>query len=150
MSNPNDHIGLVLANTNSPCYTEAGGDRFPRGQCTWYATGRAAEKYGVPLASLLPAPSNAGDWYHNLQATRNVTRRPASLGPIVDSVAVLRGGSHGYGHVLYIEAVRSDYTYFTEWNWNQSLNGKLQRWSTADFAHVKAGFELAGYIVVRH
>lgn len=150
MSNPNDHIGMMLGSTGAACYTPGGGDRFSRGQCTWYCCGRAAEKYGVPLAPLLPAPSNAGDWYHNLQATRNVTRRPASLGPIVDSVAVLRGGSQGCGHVIYVEAVRDDYTYFTEWNWSAATNGKLQRWPTRDFAHVKPGFSLAGYIVVRH
>lgn len=149
MAQPYESLGKVLGHAGAACYAAKGGDRFPNGQCTWYAAGRAAEKYGVALAPLLPAPSNAGDWYKNLQATRNVTRRPASLGPVTDSIAVLRGGSQGYGHVLFIEAVRSDYTYYTEWNWNQSLNGKLQRWPTADFSNVKAGFELAGYIVIR-
>lgn len=149
MAEPSASLGKVLANTGTSNYTTAGGNRFSKGQCTWYACGRAKEKYGVELSPLLPAPANGGDWYKKIITNKQVAKRCASAAPVTDSIAVLSGGSSGDGHVLFIEAVRDDYTYFTEYNFVQSENGKLQRHSTADFAHVHPGFTLEGYIVIR-
>lgn len=150
MADPSASLGKVLANINGDGYTTEGGDRFPRGQCTWYADGRAYEKYKVQLSALLPAPANGGDWFAKIITNAQVTKRAATEGPITDSIAVLSGGSSGDGHVIFIEAVRTDYTYFTEYNFVQAQNGKLQRWPTADFAHVHAGFTLEGYIVLHN
>jgi surface antigen len=148
MAHPDLSLGKILANTSSAAYTAAGGDRFTKGQCTWYCAGRAYEKKGVKLVPLLPTSNaNACRWYDTIATTNpKVTKYPASKGPIVDSVAVFAHGT--YGHVVYVEAIRDGYVYFTEWNWNQNMNGKLQKVSIKSFSALH-GCKLLGSIVVR-
>lgn len=63
------------------------------GECTWYVTGRAHEKYGV---TGLPT-SGAGLWYN--QAT-GFTRLGRDEDPPAGAIACFSGG-----HVLFIEGV---------------------------------------------
>jgi surface antigen len=153
MADPADSLGDVLADTSSKGYSDTSINRFTYGQCTWYCCGRAYEKKGVNLSSLLPQPSNAGDWYNNIETNSNVTKRDKSKGPIVDSIAVFSG------HVLYIEAIRSNNIYFTECNWHtpgnkegqvQTDKGDLILKSTDDWSNfVSERGTLNGFIVVR-
>lgn len=148
---PDLSLGKVIADISKAAYTAAGGNRFSWGQCTWYACGRACEKKGIKLAALLAAPANAGDWFKLIQYNPKIARRAASKGPIVDSIACFAHGT--CGHVVYVETQRKingvSWTYFTEWNWDQSKNGKLQKVLTANFANIHPGCTLEGFIVVR-
>lgn len=146
---PDLSVGKVLATIAGAGYTAAGGNRFANGQCTWYAAGRAFEKKGVKVVPLLPASdADACKWFDEMAVTNSkVTKYPASKGPVVDSIASF---SHGTcGHVVYVEAIRGKYTYFTEWNWNQSLNGVLQKVLTSEFANLHGCCTLLGSIAVR-
>jgi surface antigen len=145
-TSPDNSIGKVLAKLDSPVYTAAGGDRFSHGQCTWYACGRAKEKYKVDISALLPAPANGGDWYSKIKTTSKVTKLPPTSAPVTDSIASFAHGE--CGHVVFIEAVRPGWVYFTEYNWDQSKNGKLQKASVKDFTTLH-GCKLNGYIVIR-
>jgi hypothetical protein len=148
---PELSLGKVIANTSGSAYTTAGGNRFTDGQCTWYACGRACEKKGIKLAALLAAPANAGDWFTKIQYNPKIARLAASKGPIVDSIACFAHST--CGHVVYVETQRVidgvSWTYFTEWNWNQNQNGKLQKIKTSEFANLHSGCTLLGFIVVR-
>jgi surface antigen len=146
---PDLSVGKVLADTTSAGYTSAGGNRFTKGQCTWYAAGRAFEKKGIKLVPLLPTSgADACKWFAEIATTNSkVTKYPASKGPIVDSIAVFAHGT--CGHVVYVEAIRGKYTYFTEYNWNQSQNGKLQKVLTSEFANLHGNCTLLGSITVR-
>jgi surface antigen len=148
-SDPSQSLGEVLANLSSSCYSSPNGDgRFLTPNCTWYCWGRANEKYGINLQ--FTGDANACDWYNHVNYDPNIAKVSSSSTPITDSVAVFSGGSEGDGHVLYIEAVRSDFTYYTEYNFIQSENGKLQRFDTSTFANVKgSNFTLQGYIEIR-
>jgi len=147
MAHPDASLGKVIASTDSAAYTTAGGDRFTKGQCTWYCCGRAKEKKGVNLSALLPSPANGCDWYKKVVTNAHVTKRAASQGPVVDSIASF---SHNTcGHVVYIEAIRDGYVYFTEYNWNQNMNGKLQKVAENKFATMRSNCTLNGYIVIR-
>lgn len=146
MSNPNASIGKILGHVNSKSYTVKGGDRFSHGQCTWYCCGRAAEKYHVNLSDLLPEPANGGDWFNKIQCTAKVTKRPATELPVTDSIASFAHNT--WGHVVYIEKVLDGYVYFTEFNWKQFQNGRLQKISIDGFRNLH-GCTLNGYIVIR-
>ncbi len=149
-SDPSQNLGKVLADlSNTNCYSTTNGNgRFTKPNCTWYCWGRAMEKYGVNLK--FTGSANAYQWYDHVNYNPNIAKVSSSSTPITDSIAVFSGGSKGYGHVIYIEAVRSDYTYYTEYNFNQSENGKLQRYSTSNFKNAKgSNFSLVGYIEIR-
>lgn len=139
-----NNIGKVLAKVNSSAYTAAGGDRFSHGQCTWYAWGRALEKCKRKL--VIPAPANGGDWFAKVQCNAHVTKRPASAGPVTDCIASFAHST--WGHVVFVECVKDGFVYFTEYNWNQFQNGKLQSCSVKDFSTLH-GCKLNGYIVIR-
>jgi surface antigen len=141
---PDLSLGKVLAKTDSTAYTAAGGDRFSHGQCTWYAWGRAFEKYKRKL--VIPAPANGGDWFGKIVTDQHITKRSATAEPVTDSIASFAHGE--CGHVVYIEATRLGWVYFTEYNWDQSQNGKLQKISTNNFKTLH-GCKLNGYIVIR-
>lgn len=146
MNNLDKILGKIRAHVNSKFYTVKGGDRFSRGQCTWYCAGRAKEKYKVNLSDLLPAPANGGQWYDKIQCTAKVTKRPATEIPVTDSIASFAHNT--WGHVVFIEAVHGDTVYFTEFNWKQAQNGRLQKISVDGFKTLH-GCKLNGYIVIR-
>jgi surface antigen len=145
-TSPDNSIGKVIANVSSPEFTAAGGNRFPHGECTWYCAGEAKRKYKINLCDLLPAPANGGDWYSKVITNSHVTKRPASAGPVTDCIASFAHES--CGHVVFVECVKNGFVYFTEYNWNQSQNGKLQKASVKDFTTLH-GCKLNGYIVIR-
>jgi surface antigen len=153
-TNPALNLGKIIsdATTNKTgYYGPANGDngRFIKGQCTWYAWGRAMEKYGVDL-QFPEGQGNAYQWYENVYYNKKIARIEKNSTPLTDSIAVFKKVKEDSGHLLYIEAVRNDYTYFTEWNWNQSENGRLQRYSTNNLENVHGNnLILQGYIVIR-
>ncbi len=145
-TSPDNSIGKVLANVSSPEFTAAGGNRFPHGECTWYCAGEAKRKYKINLCDLLPAPANGGDWYSKIKTTSKVTKLPPTSAPVTDSIASFAHGE--CGHVVFIEAVRPGWVYFTEYNWDQSKNGKLQKCAVKDLPTLH-GCKLNGYIIIR-
>jgi Surface antigen len=145
MSNPDLSLGKVIAKLDNPAYTTAGGNRFSKGQCTWYAWGRAKEKYKLSLD--LPAPANGGDWYNKIVTDgKHVTKRAASLAPLTDSIASF--AHKDCGHVVFVECVKDGEVYFTEYNWDQTQNGKVQSCAVKDFPSLH-GCKLNGYIIIR-
>lgn len=146
MSNPNASIGKIMANINSKPFTAAGGNRFPRGQCTNWCAGEASRKYHINLCALLPAPANGGDWYDKIITTDKVTKRPAAETPVTDSVASFAHNT--WGHVVFIECVKDGFVYFTEYNWKLAQNGRLQKIPVGEFPTLH-GCKLNGYIVIR-
>lgn len=140
-------VGSILANLSNTSYyglTNCSG-RFSKPQCTWYCWGRAKEKTGKSLT--FTGSANGYQWYDHIN-TSNITKRAASLGPVKNSIASFRGGSQGYGHVIFVEDVANGYTYFTEFNYKTSKNGVLQKIATSSFATFRSGFTLNGYIVL--
>lgn len=143
---PVSPVARADCNISSSAYT-APQNKYSKGQCTWFCWGRAKEKTGKTLS--FTGGSNGGQWYSNINAAgSNVTKRPPSLGPVANSVASFSGGSQGYGHVIFIESVENDYTYFREWNFNQSQNGVMQKIETSSLATFRPKFTLNGYIVL--
>ena len=80
--------------------------------CTWYAWGRAYEASGISL----PVSRHAKDWHEDLS-----TIYPVGAEPKANSIAVWTDS--GYGHVAFVEAVDSNYVYYTEGGWNGSNGG---------------------------
>ncbi len=78
-----------------------------KGQCTWYAWGRAHEKFGINL----PCRGHAKTWADVAAgAGYNVNSTPTA-----DSIAVWTGGT--YGHVAYVERVEGSILYLSESNY---------------------------------
>jgi len=147
MSNPNASIGKIMANVNSKYFKAAGGNRFPRGQCTNWCAGEVSRKYKINLCKLLPSPANGGDWFKKVICDgKHVSKRPATEPPITDSIASFAHNT--WGHVVYIECVKDGFVYFTEYNWKQAMNGRLQKISVDGFKTLH-GCTLNGYIVIR-
>jgi lysophospholipase L1-like esterase len=112
-----DKVGQVLADLNGPSYT-APINNLSRGQCTWYAEGRAHEKYGWDEFTRR-AMGNGGDIYYNAKSwglDSGTEIKPNSL--------ISRGGSSSYGHVLYVEDVdkENNMVYYSEGNSDGSGN----------------------------
>jgi surface antigen len=155
MSNPADNLGKVISdaeNNSTGYYGSTNGDngRFSKPECTWYCWGRSMEKKGINIE--FTGTAGANEWYAHVNTTKSgtVTKRAASLGPIVDSIASFTKKSDtSKGHVIYIEAISGDYTYFTEYHFDVDNNGVLQRVLTTNFATMRSNFSLNGYIVVR-
>lgn len=104
-------LGKVEANLNGSAYTSPI-NNLPRGQCTWYAEGRAYEKYGWKGVQDQPM-GNGGEIYANALKKgypAGTEIKPNSL--------VSRGGSSSYGHVLYVEDVdrENNKVYYSEAN----------------------------------
>lgn len=84
------------------------------GQCTWFCWGRAHEKKGKALS--FHGGNNGRQWYANIN-TYNVTKRPAYLGPITDSICSISYGDTKPGHVVFVELVEGNTVYYTEANY---------------------------------
>ncbi len=106
-----DKVGQVLADLKGPSY-KAPINNLPYGQCTWYAEGRAHEKYGWDEFTRR-AMGNGGEIYYNAKSwglDSGTEIKPNSL--------ISRGGSSSYGHVLYVEDVdkENNMVYYSEGN----------------------------------
>jgi len=106
-----DKVGQVLADLKGPSY-KAPINNLPYGQCTWYAEGRAHEKYGWDEFTRR-AMGNGGEIYYNAKSwglDAGTEIKPNSL--------ISRGGSSSYGHVLYVEDVdkENNMVYYSEGN----------------------------------
>lgn len=114
-TSPSVEVGKRIADTSSYNNNAA------KGQCVWYARGRAKEKLGVDPGAL----GNANQMWYNAKAE-------AKLSPSVDNIkpntllSFGRGTSAGgqnYGHVIYIEDVVGDTVYYTEGGSGYYKNG---------------------------
>lgn len=104
-------VGTVEADLNSDAYTTPV-NNLSRGQCTWYAEGRAYEKYGWKGVKDQPM-GNGGEVY----ATALRKGYPAGT-EIKPNSMVSRSGSSSYGHILFVEDVdrANDKVYYSEAN----------------------------------
>ena len=99
-------LGKTVANVNSDYYKK----KFSRGQCTWYAFGRAYEVLGTPLVFKADSGLDAKNW-GNMVKGRVVNGQISSR-----CVGVRPTRGKGHGHVIFIEYVDSDYVYYTDCN----------------------------------
>jgi len=75
---------------------------FPKGECTWYVDGRAAQK-GWNLK--FKKASNAYTWYDNVTNAK----KNSSTGKTGDIMVLNKWSGNPYGHVLYVEnAINKD------------------------------------------
>ncbi len=135
-----DKVGQVVANLTKYAYTDSETNLFPEGQCTWYAFGRAFERYGGPL----PVSGDGGSWYNNVVEWPGVTKRAKTNDPVSKSIACF--GDSGAGHVVFIEQVTGGNVYFTEGN-SWCADGTVQKKSISSFKTLW-GKTLQGYIVL--
>lgn len=101
--------GKTVANINSGYYQKPGNPKS-RGQCTWYAFGRAWEVTGKKLTFSRSTNLHAKYW-GNLVTNASVDHTPTSK---CIGVRTTRGG--GYGHVIFIEYVGGGWIYYTDCN----------------------------------
>lgn len=101
--------GKTVANINSGYYQMPGNPKS-RGQCTWYAFGRAWEVTGKKLTFSRDEDLHAKYW-GNLVTNASVDHTPTSK---CIGVRPVRGG--GFGHVIFIEYVGGGWIYYTDCN----------------------------------
>lgn len=108
------------------------------GQCTWYCLGRAYEKTG----KLITVAPNAKKWLGiKLPKGAKVVKDKAKVR--ANAIAVVTNTK--YGHVMYVEAVKDGYVYYTEANvpMDNKLDkkdGALKRQKTSDFTKRVGGY----------
>lgn len=146
------HVGKRLADFNGEAYNYPK-NTLSRGQCTWYAEGRAYEKCG--WAGLTDQPrGNGGEIYDKAKGNSKYDTGTA----IQSNALVSLSTSSSYGHVMFVEYVdrTSNLVYFTEANGNSddavsSDDGILQVQSLSDWnkrnirGYVYCGDPEAGY-----
>lgn len=143
-----ESLGLVVGERppgmeiDGPAYRSAINMYYPQfvGECTWYCWGRTYEKMGKKLS--FRGPNNGGQWYDNVN-TANVTRRPASAGPVNNSLCSCSGNTRA-GHVIFVELVQDGYVYYTEANTGTPA-GIVKRARISEFPVNRRAY---GYIVL--
>lgn len=98
-------IGTTVANVNSGTYT-----KFKKGQCTWYAWGRAREVTGKTITFSRSYELHAKYWaklVDNCTINKTISSKCVAVRPT-------RGG--GYGHVIFIEYIDNNNIYYTDCN----------------------------------
>lgn len=120
---------------------------FNKNQCTWYCWNRASYQAGKQLS--FNSSANAFQWLDAVDQS-NCQVVPGKVTPVRNSIAVYSGGSGGYGHVLYIEAVENGRVYFTESNFTSGRDGVYQTVTVSDFVGGwrSPSFNLLGYVVL--
>ena len=110
------------------------------GGCTWYAFLRFREINGYPPV-FTRIPGDAKYW-HNAVDNDRFKSLPIKNAEIrMNTLATRTGGKHG--HVVYIEAVKDGYVYYSESNSsNPSTAGQIKRERISDF---KKSFEYIIY-----
>lgn len=131
-------IGNRLADFNSAAYNASNPLKNYKGQCTWYAWGRALEKTGIRLNTV----NNAKTWLDKLNTTGAKVVRD-SYQPRANSIAVRTSGT--YGHVMFVEDIIGDTVYYTEANVPtddkiDNNDGILKSSSKANFAKKCNGY----------
>ena len=108
-----------------------------KGNCTWYAFGRAWEVLGERPG--LPTNLNAGNWYS--YAARSDTPYTVGSSPRAGSIACYASsGGDDTGHVIFVEEVLSDGRIrFTESNYN--INHAVWGWDVCRAQSYRSGFQ---------
>ena len=138
-------VGYVLANFSHSAYYNNGSSW---GQCVWYVKGRAKEKLGHSVWSIM---GNANQWY---SLAKNAGAPTSNNVNDVRSNSILcrTGGSTGYGHIVYIEHVDTSssekWVYYTESNVG-GTNGALKKLSFSEFKTKVATGNFQGYIYLQ-
>ncbi len=91
-------------------------NKFPEGQCTWYAFGRI---YELSNGSKLSVSGNAGSWFNNAPMGKRYSTPSGQL------VACWSGGSGGYGHVAVVESYNATTKLMTFSDCNYNNDGKI-------------------------
>lgn len=130
----NSKVGQQLANINSDNYKSANPfyPRYER-QCTWYAWGRMREATGKSITFKPNTRSYAKVWTTN---TSNCS--PCDLQS--QCIAVRDYGGDGFGHVVFVEYVDSNYVYYTDDNSNSSTNLKVRKKTISEFKNLYQHF----------
>lgn len=138
-------VGYVLANFTHSAYYNNGSSW---GQCVWYVKGRAKEKLGHSVWSIM---GNANQWYR-LAVSKGAPTSSNVNDVRSNSILCRAGGSQGYGHVVYIEYVDTSspqkWVYYTESNVG-GTNGALKKLSFSDFKTKVATSNFQGYIYLQ-
>ena len=107
--------GIKIANTSLYNNDAA------KGQCVWYARGRATEKLGIDPGAL----GNANQMWFNAKEDAKLSPAASNVKP--DTLLSFREGTSAggkkYGHVIYIEDVIGDTVYYTEGGSGYHKNG---------------------------
>ena len=127
LTNPTDYadaLGFKIAYTNTSNYN----NNATRGQCVWYARGRAKEKLSVNI----PPLGNANQMYASAKPEARLEVKKSNIKPntlVTYKVGTSEAGQTA-GHVIYIEDVVGDTVYYTEGGYGNS-NGVVKK-STKD------------------
>lgn len=98
-----ERTGYYSNNTSTNPYSV--NNNAARGNCTWYAWGRAYEILGSrPKINTI---GNACTWYPNNKSSGNY---PYGSEPKLGAIVCWSGGSSGAGHVAIVEQIHSDGT----------------------------------------
>lgn len=141
-----DKVGEVVADVTDDHYSDPQTNPFHGdntgyyNQCTWYAFGRAYDRYGGPIN----VSGSGGSWYKNIVVGNGVSKRSKSNDPVSKSIASF--SNSGAGHVVFIEQVKDGNVYFTEGN-SWCADGQVQKKTISQFKTLW-GNTLEGYIVL--
>lgn len=96
--------GEDISGNGFKAFRTTGSSPYPQGQCTWYVYHRMAQ-FGKSIAGNM---GNAGEWTSSAhQKGYKVTDRPTKHSAVVFQPGQL-GADNYYGHVAFVEQVRSD------------------------------------------
>jgi surface antigen len=148
--------GQLITEMTSSGYTSAGGNPFTAPNCTWYAWGRAKEKYNKSITFKQNSGRDADKWYGNGTngLVSNCTLESSTWTPTADVIACFEStGSNSGGHVVFIEAVRTaaDGTmniFFTDDYDGDSAPGYLVEKTLSAFKTLYSNLSLQGYLLV--
>lgn len=137
------YVGTQVAGyANYP--TPVSNKSFNKPNCTWYCWNRAAYQAGKQLS--FNSSANAYQWLGAVDQSNCLVSYDTST-PVRNCIAVF--SNSGNGHVVYVEQVLDGYVYFTEANFQSSMNGIYQKISVSDFTgggNWRPNHTLEGYI----
>lgn len=113
-----------------------------KGQCVWYAKGRASEKLGVTLGSM----GNGNEMWYNAKPEARLAATIENLKPNT-LLSFKKGTSQAgqtAGHVIYIEDVVGDTVYYTEGGSGYYKNGTVGVVKTASRSDILNGVNSQG------
>lgn len=128
------NLKVAAANFQSEAYTGSVNPLLGfKGQCTWYAWGRAYEVTGIAL----PCKNDAGTW---LSVARENGFTTSEDVPRANSIAVWER------HVAFVESVSGNIVNISEANWQDGTPDGTPKDITAEEMKYRSGQQLLGYI----